>query len=288
MKPFRLPRLALVAAIVLASAHFAAASPTPMLSISVNPTSILTTETATVTATILPNTGLVNCGKGQIQYELNHSGLWTQLANNLVPVANQFSAPFDATAFAVIAGDVVTFRAGYESSGQGCDAAGTAIGQSPTVDLLITGAPPCPEGIVGAYITIGNAAGNGTPAPGYTGEWSFDVNVTACQDIYDVTAQGGANGWAGVKNFNTTVGSVTQSVKNKNTVYLWNIGDMLMGETKTLTITVGATIKNGPSECGRVKLLNGAWSSMYAVVDGGAKTKSDYTTYTSTITVTCP
>ena len=45
---------------------------------------------------------------------------------------------------------------------------------------------------------------------------------------------------------------------------------------------------NSPGECGKVKLLNGDWSALYATTSGGAKTKSDYTSYTATITVACP
>ncbi len=284
-------------ALCIASATPAlAAAPVPTsLSIAVNPTSITQIGSAVVTATVTPNTGTIDCGKGQIQYNILHidttSTGWLQLANNLSVVANQFSAIFDGTLIFVTPGDRVSFRAGYESTAGGCNFQNDAIGQSPTADLLIdaSAAAACPNGqITGVHIIIEGPNGVGAPPPGYAGTWSFDVKVQACEDVFDVTAQGGANGWAPVKFFTPASAAVQQFVKNKNTVYLWTIGNLTQGQTATLTVNVGATIKNSPNECGKVKLLNGDWSAMYATVAGGARTKSDYTNYTSTITVSCP
>ena len=280
-------RTILAAALLMGSAHLAAASPAPVLTIAVNPTFIAPLESAVVTATL--NAADVNCGKGQLQYNINDT-TWLSLANNLDVVASQFSATFDTTLIAVIPGDKVAFRAGYASSGSGCTFDGQAPGLSPTVQLDIVGvASVCPNGqVTGVHVSIADAGGNGTPAPGTSGLWSFDVKVLACADVYNVTAQGGANGWAPVKSYSTATGTVQESVKNKNTVYLWTIGNIAMGDTKTLTLTVGATLKKGAGECGVVKTLNGDWSAMFAEVDGGVKAKSDYTDYKSTITVTCP
>jgi hypothetical protein len=284
----RVSRLILAAALLFGTAHTAlAVPPTPVLTIAVTPTFIAPGGVATVTATL--NALDVNCGKGQLQYNINNT-TWLSLDNNLDVVASQFSAAFDSNVIPVIPGDKVAFRAGYASSGLGCAFDGQAPGNSPTVQLDIVAAPNvCPNGqTTGVYLSIGNATGNGTPAPGTSGTWSFDVIALACGDVYGVTAQGGANGWAPLKSYYTATGTVDSSVKNKNTVYLWTIGDIAMGETRTLTITVGATLKNGAGECGKEKTLNGDWSAMFAEAPGGVRTKSAYTDYKSTITVTCP
>jgi hypothetical protein len=282
-------------AVLLPTALFAAPVSTTML-IAVAPSSIAPGDSATVTATVTPNTGTINCGKGQIQYNIFDASNvsltgWLQLANDLTVTANQFSAVFDTNVIPVVAGEKVSFRAGYASSGGGCDFAGWGPGQSPTTDLMIVGASgSCPNNqITGVYISIEGPNGNGAPAPGSSGPWSFDVKVKACQNLDFVSAQGGANGWAPVKSFAAPVGtSVDQSVKNKNTVYLWTIGAMTQYQTQTLSITVDGTIKNSPAECGKVKLLNGDWSALYSTDGGLTKTKSAYSTYTATITVTCP
>ena len=86
-----------------------------------------------------------------------------------------------------------------------------------------------------------------------------------------------------------TVGvSVAQSVKNKNIVALWTIGDMTQGTVQTLNVDITGTIKNGPSECGKVKLLNGDWSATYATVANGPRNKSAYSQFVASILVTCP
>jgi hypothetical protein len=265
------------------------------MTIAVNPVSITPLDTATVTATVTPNTGTINCGKGQIQYMITHVDLtqttWLQLANNIDVLANQFSAVFDPALIPVSPGETVTFRADYVSSGGGCDFATADFGHSPTVNLVIDTLPlaVCPNGqVTGAFISIEQPGGLGQPAPGTTGTWSFVVKVQACENLFGVTAQGGANGWSTFKNFTQSTGSVAQSVKNKNVVALWTIGDMTQGSTQTLTVDVTGTIKNGPSECGKTKLLNGAWSATYGTVANGPRNKSAYTQYVASILVTCP
>jgi hypothetical protein len=283
------------AAVLVLAIPAVAAPPVPTsLSIQVAPSSIAPGDSATVTATVLPNSGTINCGKGQIQYNITHPDLtstgYLQLENDLDLVANQFSAVFDSSLIPVASGDKVTFRAGYASSGGGCNFEGWGPGQSPTADLLVLDGT-CPNGqTTGVFISIEGPGGVGNPPPGYSGSWTFTVRVQACEDVYNVTAQGGANGWTENPKtiLSASTGSVLPSVKNKNTVYLWNIGNMLQGQDEELVVQVTGSIKNGAGECGKVKLLNGDWSALYALFDGGPKTKSGYTNYTSTITVTCP
>jgi hypothetical protein len=282
--------------IVLGTSLSALAAPVPTtMSIAVSPASITPPETALVTATVTPNTGTINCGKGQIQYFITHVDLtitpWLQLANNLDVLSNQFSATFDPLLIPVFPGERVTFRADYVSSGGGCDFETANFGHSPTVTLLIGDLPlaVCPNGqVTGAFISIEQPGGIGLPAPGTTGTWTFVVKVQACENLFGVTAQGGANGWAPFKSFTQSVGLVTQYVKNKNVVALWTIGDMSQGTFQTLNVEVGGTIKNSPSECGKVKLLNGDWSATYATIANGPRNKSAYSTYVATIQVTCP
>lgn len=305
------------AAIHFAPAALAAVGTT--LKIAVDPTTVLLNVDATVTATLKPDSGTISCGKGQIQYravrnadnnastgltgapgyELDLSGGWQQLANNLPVASNVFSATFNTlpitlqAPYSWMVGDKVQFRAGYTSSGNNCDYEVKAIGDSPTVDLLIGGsvAAACPnDQTTGVHVTITDAGGNGTPAPGYSGEWTFQVNVQACEDVTNVSAQGGANGWAG---FIKAVpddenADVAISTKKSNTVLNWTIGDLDEGEVATLAVTVAGAIKDKISECGKVKLLNGAWSALFSNDGGTTVQKSAYTDYVSTVTVTCP
>jgi hypothetical protein len=88
--------------------------------------------------------------------------------------------------------------------------------------------------VTGAFISIEQPGGIGQPAPGTTGTWTFVVKVQACENLFGVTAQGGANGWSTFKSFTPSTGSVAQSVKNKNVVALWTIGDMAQGAVQTL------------------------------------------------------
>jgi hypothetical protein len=283
--------LGVAAALTLVSGIAVAGPPTPTtMQIQVLPSSIPVGGTATVTATATPNTGTINCGKGHIQYDINSTG-WLNLANNLPVALNQFSAVFDTSVITVVAGDLVRFRAGYESTGSGCEFENQAIGQSPTTTLLISGANGvCPnDQTTGVYIAIAGPDGNGAPAPGTHVAASFDVLVTACEDVFDLTAQGGANGWAPVKS--TIPGSPTIVVRNankKNEVYLWTIGAMLQGDVAKATVYVEGDIKNSLGECGKIKKLNGDWSALYATTSGGPKTKSDYTVHVAEIEVTCP
>jgi hypothetical protein len=293
----RLMSSVMTAGIVLSTAWSAVAAPPvgTTMTIGVNPVSITPLDTATVTATVTPNTGTINCGKGQIQYMITHVDLttttWLQLANNIDVAANQFSAVFDPAVIAVSPGERVTFRADYVSNGGGGDFATADFGHSPTVDLLIAALPTatCPNGqVTGAFVSIEQPGGLGQPAPGTTGTWTFVVKVQACENLFGVTAQGGANGWSTIKNFTPSIGSVAQSVKNKNIVALWTIGDMTQGTVQTLNVDITGTIKNGPSECGKTKLLNGDWSATYATVANGPRNKSAYSQYVASILVTCP
>jgi hypothetical protein len=86
---------------------------------------------------------------------------------------------------------------------------------------------------------------------------------------------------------------VKTTTVNKNTILLWTIGTLPPSGTALLTVYVSGQIKNSPSECGKVKTLNGSWSALFATTPGGTLTKSQYNTDVdpndvATLTVTCP
>jgi hypothetical protein len=274
-------------------------NPGPM-SISVSPTHIPVGASATVTATLTGAAG-VSCGDTAVQYEIWTDASKTVLATNWTNLADGapsnsvFSTSFDTGQITVTAGEVVTFRAKFDpgvNGGAGACGGGTynglGYGESPTVDLLIdTSAALCPNNqTTGVFIAIEQPGGPGTVAPGTTGTWTFNVTVTACEDVFDVTAQGGDNGWAPAQTCLADTGTCSLQRANKNNnVWLWIIGTMAQGQKATATLNPTAGIKNNVGQCGQVKLLNGAWSALYAGSEGGPLTKSAYSTYTATITV---
>jgi len=281
--------------LLLAASLTAAPTPTTISNIVAAPNAIAVGASSTVTVTLQDATGPISCGTGTIRYKVTHPDTtvtaWTDLGSS-TPSANVFSRVFDTNAVSVAAGDVVTLESQFTPGGcPGGSFSGVGYGNSPTTQILIVASesPLCPNGqTTGVFVSIAGPGGLGNPPPGYVGTWSFTVNVRACADVFDVTAQGGANGWANLKSYLQSAGSVGTLVKNKNTIYQWNIGNMTAGSDATLTIYTGATLKNGAGECGKVKLLNGDWSAQSASFSGGPKTKSDYTQFTSTITTTCP
>lgn len=195
-------------------------------------------------------------------------------------------------------GEVVTFRAKYDPGANGGGAGpcadglytGLGYGQSPTTDLLIdtTAGGICPNNqTTGVFIAIEQPSGIGSVAPGTGGTWLFNVTVTACENVFDVTAQGGDNGWAPATTCLPDTGTCKiRKTNNNNKVWFWTIGSMTQGQKATLTLNpTTAGIPNSPSQCGQIKLLNGAWSALYAETEGGPLAKSAYTTYTATVDV---
>lgn len=292
------------------------ANPGPM-QISVNPMHMAPDGSATVTATLSGVSG-IGCGIVTIQYQIYQDSSktlpavvnWTDLDSGH-PTNSVFTATFDGTAITVTAGEVVSFRASFDpnlgigtppTSGK-CDPSAyntLAAANSPTADLLIdeeSSGATCPnDQTTGVFVAIEQPDGVGMPPPGYTGAWSFYVTVTACEHVYNVSAQGGDNGWGTTKSCtpqaNAGLGSTCEKRKanNKSNVWIWqggNLDDMDEGEKVSAQIVTTGTIKNRSSECGKIKVLNGDWSALYAVTDGGPKMKSDYTDTEATIEVTC-
>ena len=138
----------------------------------------------------------------------------------------------------------------------------------------------------GALISIKKATGPGAPTPGNTYDWQYEVTVEACEDLDYVTAQGGTNGWAPLKNRldSDQAGSAlhpsddtfatVRNANKKNEVILWTIGAMNFGDKETLTVDLRGSIPPQTPDC-QLRYLSGPWSATYKI--GDVTQKSDYT-----------
>src|SRR5215510_7781698 len=109
--------VSLVAGAVLACLQMSAfgAPISTTMDVNANPVTIQVGASATITGTLTPNTGEVNCGGGRFQYRINGGG-WTGLEPGgvwLDVAVNQFSDTFNTNLISVIPGDVVEFRGDY-------------------------------------------------------------------------------------------------------------------------------------------------------------------------------
>jgi len=280
--------LAVVGALT-ALAHQISTSAT--VSFSVNPATdgdiVDITGTITQSGSEHPGVGVgnpVTSGTIQIQ-ELMLGGVgvpvgtpgavWTTIGSGSPDINGQFSVSFDTTG---LGGNTIGFRAHYPASGGGH---GFAQVSSPGEDLVINSS--C-EGVV--TIASDLASGNGTPPPGFTGDWEFRIKVKACKDVTNVSAQGGTSGWTSFVSATSSTGSAEVRKQNKKTsVLLWTIGDMSAGDEATLLVKVSGTVKPGTPD-GTELFLSGAWSAKYTDSDNNVQ-KSDYTGRVS-VTVTNP
>jgi len=191
--------------------------------------------------------------------------VWTTIDSGSPDINGQFGTSFDTTG---LGGNTIGFRAHYPASGGGH---GFAQVSSPGTDLVINSS--C-EGVV--TIASDLASGNGTPPPGYTGDWEFRIKVKACEDVTNVSAQGGTSGWTSFVSATPDIGSTEIRKQNKKTsVLLWTIGDMSAGDEATLLVKVSGTVKPGALD-GTELFLSGAWSAKYTDSDSIVQ-KSDYT-----------
>ena len=278
------------------------------------------TGTTTVRAT-LTTQPTVSCGLMTIKYDiLSAASGGSVLVNNKeltsgTPTNGVFSTTLYGSFFDGSSADrpelqpgwVVRLVAGFTPGDTPCQGGAFPVpitGFSPTTDLLIVAgtASPCgSEQTTGVKVGINNPNGIGQPVPGTSSAWAFDVTITACEHVYNVTAQGGDNGWGFIKECQlqedaTDADCSPRKPNNRNTVWLWTvgtnfgnsvIGELLAGQQVAVRIRTEGTIKNSSSECGAIKKLNGNWSALYATTPGGPKTKSDYSSYQAMIQVTC-
>lgn len=189
------------------------------------------------------------------------------------PTDGQVDALVDTTG---LAGSVMGFVGSYLGQGN--------FDSPPDIcsDLTVTEAE---EECTGVTISVDLASGPGFPvSPGGPYNWSFEVLVHACEDLYGVSAQGGTNGWALLANnrnpnlsLHPSTGAGTAVVRKANKkadVILWTIGDMVAGQEETLVVDVSGSIKGAP-DC-QERFLSGPWSALFSN-DGFLFEKTDYT-----------
>lgn len=172
--------------------------------------------------------------------------------------------------YGAVAPITVAFRAHYVTGG-GPHKVGTHF--SAAVDLVINLSSSCaPPGTVTVGATL--ATGNGSPAPGASGPWTFRISVTNCTgvNLTDVKVQGGSNGWAPRTSHVASSGVVTVKGNKRNEVLTW-IVDIADGATVTLDVTVDGVIPASAPD-GQIRYLSGAWSAVYD--DGSGPQKSAY------------
>jgi hypothetical protein len=282
----------MLATMMVMGTNAAAPEPTSM-SVTVNPTQILPTGSATVTGAVVTTVGgvAVTCGHGQLQYDIvgdtdingNPIGYLQLLGPTALSATGDFSATFDASVItkdvlgvptALAAGDQIQLRAGYAPSGGGCDFFAVGPGQSPTTTLTIIAAP-C---LTPVSITADFATGVGLPPAGYEGDWSFRIVVSACEAVTKVTAQGGTSAWTDFTATGFIPDTGTAAIRkqnNKTTVILWTIGDMAANTQATMYVTVHGKVKPG-TRSGTELFLSGPWSATFT--DAALATlKSTYT-----------
>jgi hypothetical protein len=202
---------------------------------------------------------------------------WVQIASGTTNGSGQFSTDFNTSVG--MGGKNIGFMAAHPDQfiGSSSDKDKLQKSESACMDLVINPTPPGPGSCTpGATIAATLASGDGTPPPGDSGPWSFRITVTACGPLTGVTAQGGANGWAGVTDYTTATGSAAvRKATKKNTILLWDIGDMADGQTANLDVTVSGPIPNTAPDC-ELRYLSGAWSASYTLPSATTRTKSEY------------
>ncbi|HWR53225.1 MAG TPA: hypothetical protein VN428_19115 [Bryobacteraceae bacterium] len=186
-------------------------------------------------------------------------------------VAYNFTAQNESTTNARLIGFWAEFDPEPSSGYRGSD---TAV-----LDLAIGPAEQqvgCTGGqTTGLQISVRRTSGEGTIAVSsrYTGSWTFTVEVTACEDLFSVFAQGGANGWSTVTSWAPSVGHADPwKDQRKNTVLRWYIGDMVQGATATMNVAMDGTIKSCPNTLN----ISGPWSATYTNSAGLATKQLPY------------
>jgi hypothetical protein len=254
--------------------------------------------TVTITATVTPNPGVAN-GKLEIGIRQNPgTGEYKTCANpgnsfavKLTPAngvdidANgQVSVQFDT--INILPGTMLALSARYVPAG----GSGYAQSESLCTDLTVTDPIITPPPCSGLTIAASFAGGNGTPAPGNAGPWTFKIRVDNCTgvDLTNVKVQGGSNGWTEPSKTTAAVPDGTYTVKtNKGgaQTITWFV-DLPSGSYKEILVTVDGKVPNSAA-CDSIRFISGAWSAVYDTGDGLGSRKSEYTGRVTT-TVTCP
>ena len=110
------------------------------------------------------------------------------------------------------------------------------------------------------------ASGPAVVSPGEFASWTATVEVTACQLVTGLSAQGGRVAWATTLAV-TNDGEITVRNLNKNNaVLLWEIGSMQAGQVATATLAVSGTVGR-KAACGSAVPIASEWST---TADAGA------------------
>lgn len=132
--------------------------------------------------------------------------------------------------------------------------------------LAIRTAPAACEGV---QIRMTRTAGPDAIAPGASGAWTVKLEVSACEAVTKVSAQGGTVGWA-TTSAATSDGTIGVRKANRNSeVLLWEIGAMAAGDVATAVLTVNGTVGK-KAACGTTLGIASDWSAT-AVAGGNAK-----------------
>jgi hypothetical protein len=252
------------------------------------------TSDVTITTTTTSTAGQPYIDDGKVTIELATDGfgipvpagtlgaVWVPLNDpGQNPVSGVTTLSVDLDGLGFVDGTVGGFRAHYVTGGGSTK---VATHFSAAVDLVaIVSCEP------GLHIAIDLAAGDGSPAPGYSGCWMFEVTLTNCtgMDLEGVKVQGGTNGWAPMTGYLESTGDVSVKENKKNQVLTWML-DIANGETETLAVTVCGSIKPS-TPYDSILFLSGAWSAVYDDDDDPVTpdVKTEYTGRVS-ITVTEP
>lgn len=117
-------------------------------------------------------------------------------------------------------------------------------------------APACS----GVEIGMRLAAGPDPIAPGENGSWTVEVAVSACEDVTEVSAQGGTAGWATTSDWTTATGSIAAVIAKKNTVLQWSVGDLSSGTSASASFVVAGAVGR-KAACDTLLELTGEWSA---------------------------
>jgi hypothetical protein len=199
------------------------------------------------------------------------TGVCTAVTTTQLAHANPTNGVLAVTNFdtASYGGQSLGFQASYQGQANYSNA------PSICTDLTVT-----TEVCSGATISIDLVDGNGSPAPGGPYEWTYEVTVRACENLTDVTAQGGTNGWAPLKGrsaanlFPDTGTAEIRNANKKSEVILWTIGDMAAGDTARLGVLLSGSIPRNAPDC-QTRYLSGPWSALSST--DGVVTKTPYT-----------
>jgi hypothetical protein len=123
--------------------------------------------------------------------------------------------------------------------------------------------PPC-EGVVNVRLT--RVSGPDPVAAGTSSSWTVTAEVTACQTVTGLTAQGGTAGRTIVQTSASDGDISVRNANKNNSVLLWEIGSIKAGTTATATLLVHGTV-GAKAVCGSDIPLTGEWS---VTADAGA------------------